>query len=120
LKVFILESDSKKITYLAAILQEKYPDINLLGAKTAQEAYLTLKSETPFDLLLLGYDLGLMPSGGKETGLNVAKYIKKNKIEYKKCILHDPDFNGSRAMRKCLDVSKTSAININLLTSQYI
>jgi DNA-binding LytR/AlgR family response regulator len=120
MKVFILESKEASRTRLIYLVQEKYPGAEILGATSAQNAYLTLKDNKAFDLLLLSYDLGLLPSGGKETGLNVAKYIKKNKIEYKKCILHDPDFNGSRAMRKSLDAEKTAAININLLTSQYI
>ncbi len=83
-----------------------YPYIDLLIiATTAEEAMNELKRHRLWNVIMLDHDLDgrtYVDSDERNTGYQVAKFIRENKIEFGLCIIHSLNQNGSKRILNLL------------------
>jgi hypothetical protein len=110
LNVFILEDDLSRLKLMIPILDMVFDKPLIYSAETVENAKQILqKGLINFDLICLDHDLGgehFVPSTEANTGYQLAKYIKDNKIGYKKCIIHSMNYAGAMNMQQVLKDAK--------------
>jgi DNA-binding NarL/FixJ family response regulator len=104
LRIFILEDDPFRTEYMIGYLDKAFNKPNIVLSSDAEAAKKELAKEL-FDLVCLDHDLGgqvFVDSSEKNTGYQVAKYIKENNIKYKVCMIHSLNFMGAMRMKSVL------------------
>ena len=103
-KVFILDDDPERLAHLVQFAHNLIPGaphvVIAMDAVSAKEILPTQE----WDLLLLDHDLGLYDLNGYgqhrpgNNGTEVSKFIQKNGVKFKLCILHSVNDWGAERM----------------------
>jgi CheY-like chemotaxis protein len=98
MNIFVLEDNSERIDVFNKQLTEIFPTASIFFSIDAKSAKNVLKRFGGFDIMLLDHDLGskiFVNSQEENTGYQVAKFIVKEKIDYKVAICHSMNPVGS-------------------------
>lgn len=100
MNIFILEDDQNRMK----VFKKKFINHHLEYTDQVEEAK-TILTKTKFDYIFLDHDLGgrvYVNSNEENTGFQLAKWIRDNKIECDKIIIHSLNPVGAVNMQRVL------------------
>jgi len=102
MRFFILEDDHRRIkTFRSKLIGHE-----LVIAENAQDAIRILSDDQAFDVIFLDHDLGgeqMVSSDDKNTGSEVARWMKSYLKQYCPVIIHSLNPDGAKYMRHALE-----------------
>lgn len=107
MNVLILDDDTRRHRVLEKYARgELGDDIQVTIVETADEAIAALSTGDVWEFLMLDHDLGgrvYVDSDDPNTGFQVAKYIRENKVSFQRCIIHTLNDEAAHNMASALE-----------------
>lgn len=96
--VFFLEDNPQRYAHFYRWIQTKLEDSEIVSSTEADDAIEILKDRKHFDIVFLDHDLGgkaFVDSNNKNTGYQVAKFMKRNGNSFNQMIIHSQNPAGA-------------------------